>query len=133
MRHPDWLPRLRSEIDAANARPFAWGEHDCCKFAARCVDAMTGTTHEASLSYHDKPSALRFLATEGGLEAALTRRFGEPVTWARVQRGDLCLVQTEDGIGAVGVCVGAQVACVAESGGIHYVPTKSIAAGWKIP
>lgn len=132
MRHPDWLPRLREQIDAASARPFAWGEHDCCKFAARCVDAMTGSDVLATLTYDDKPSALRFLATEGGLEAALTRRFGEPVPWARVQRGDLCLVPTEDGIGSVGVCVGAQVACVAESGGIHYVPTKAITAGWKV-
>jgi hypothetical protein len=38
-----WPSRLDAVIQAAATRPFAWGEHDCCTFAADCVEAVTGT------------------------------------------------------------------------------------------
>jgi hypothetical protein len=130
----DWLRRLRSEIESAESRSFAWGDHDCCLFAARCVDAMTGSSLEAQWrsEYHDHRSALRLLHDEGGLESAVTRRLGPPIRWVNAQRGDLCLMETPDGIGSLGVCVGAQVACVAADNGVQYLPTNQAIACWSI-
>lgn len=130
MRRENWLARLWAEIEAAETRPFSWGDHDCCKFAARCVEAVTGVA--IGLPWTDKPSALRFLAAEGGIEAGVTARFGEPVRWARAMRGDLCLVPTPDGIGSLGVCMGPTIACVSESGGLTYVPLDQATACWRI-
>jgi hypothetical protein len=129
-----WLSDLRSEIESAETRAFAWGDHDCCLFAARCVDAMTGSTMETAwrAEYHDESSAMALLETEGGLQAAVTNRLGSPIRWTHAQRGDLCLMPSPDGMGSLGVCVGAQVVCVAIDRGIHYLPMTSAIACWSI-
>jgi hypothetical protein len=130
MRRDDWLARLWAEIGAAETRPFSWGRHDCCKFAARCVEAVTG--EPVDLPYDDKASALRYLAAQGGIAAAVTARYGEPGRWWHVQRGDLCLVETPDGIGSLGVCMGPTIACVREDCGLAYVPLDAATACWRI-
>lgn len=131
MRVADWLPRLRAEIEAAETRPFSWGSHDCCKFAARCVDAITG--QPVDLPYDDQRSALRMIAREGGIAAGVTARYGDPVTWWHARRGDLCLVDTPDGIGSLGVCLGPTIACVHEQYGLAYVPVDSAVHCWRVP
>lgn len=130
MRREDWLARLWAEIEAASGRPFSWGDHDCCKFAARCVEAVTG--EPVDLPYDDKTSAFRYLTEQGSISAAVTARYGEPVKWWQVHRGDLCLVDTPDGIGSLGVCMGATIACVHEEFGVVYVPIDQAAACWRI-
>ena len=42
-RRPDWMARLHSAVDTANLLPFSYGTHDCCLWAAHCVDAMCDT------------------------------------------------------------------------------------------
>lgn len=135
MRRADWIDALWVEIDRASAQPFEWGRQDCCLFAARCVDAMTGSewVRELQAEYTDKRGALRFLATEGGIEAGVVARFGEPVPWWRVGRGDLCLVDTPDDVGSLGICVGPTIACVREDRGIEYVPIDRATACWRVP
>ncbi len=130
MRRDDWLARLWAEIEAAETRPFLWGQHDCCKFAARCVEAVTGEPVE--LPYDDKPSAFRYLTEQGGIAAAVTARYGEPTTWWKVQRGDLCLVDTPDGIGSLGVCMGPTIACVSQDRGLEYLPLDAATHCWRI-
>lgn len=135
MRREDWTRQLWATIDEATARPFAWGDQDCCLFAARCVDAMTGSEYERELRtlYHDKASALRFIVTEGGIEPAVTVRFGPPVKWWHAMRGDLCLVPTPDGLGSLGVCVGPTIACVNEDQGVTFVSIDQATACWRVP
>jgi len=134
MRREDWLTRLWEQVAAAESRAFEWGEHDCCLFAARCVDAMTDSAIAAELQaeYRDKPSALRFIARHGSLEAAVTARMGEPVRWWKAKRGDLCLMPTPDGLGSLGVCLGPTVACVHETQGVQYPPVDRATACWGV-
>jgi hypothetical protein len=133
MKRTDWLAQLLQQIEAANKRTFAWGDHDCCLFAARCVDAMRGSefAEELRLAYSDQASALAFVSSEGGLEAALTARFGESFPWWKAHRGDLCLVNTPDGIGSVGICMGPTIACVSETKGLTYVKIDKAARCWE--
>lgn len=42
MRRLNWHQHLAQTLQAAMTRPFSWGEHDCCLFAADCVQAVTG-------------------------------------------------------------------------------------------
>lgn len=130
MRREDWVARLWAEIGAAETRPFSWGQHDCCKFAARCVEAVTGEA--VDLPYDDKTSALRYLTEQGGIVAGTTARYGEPVSWWHARRGDLCLVATPDGIGSLGVCMGPTIACVREDCGVAYLPLDAATHCWRI-
>jgi len=134
-RRADWVARMWTEINLAASRPFAWGEQDCCLFAARCVDSIViGSTYVAELqaAYDDKPRALRYLLEQGGIHAACTARFGAALPWWKVRRGDLCLVATADEVGSLGVCVGSTIACVDEQHGITYVPLDRATAGWAV-
>lgn len=135
MRRPDWIARLRAEVERASAQPFEWGRQDCCLFAARCVDAMiAGSEYVAELrtAYTDKASALRFLVEQGGIEAGVTARFGPPVPWPRAMRGDLVLVDTEDGVGSLGVCLGEMSVFISHEHGVEYLPTRSVRACWSV-
>lgn len=134
MRREDWQPQLRAELERAASEPFEWGRTDCCMFAARCIDAMTGSTWETELrqAYQDKRSALVYLAEEGGLEEALTRRFGRPVAWWHARRGDLVLLPAVDGRGSLGICYGHTAAAVLPDRGLCYVPITSASAAWRV-
>ena len=129
-----WLKALRDEIEVAEGQEFEWGRQDCCLFAARCVDAMTGSSLAGQLQseYTDKTSALRYLAKQGGIAPAVTQLLGQPIRWVNTHRGDVCLMPTADGIGSLGICIGGAVACVSEIRGIVYLPIGSALYCWSI-
>lgn len=130
-RRPDWLERLWATIEAtaAEGAAFEYGHHDCCLFVAQCVEAMTGTPIVDPLlgRYHDKPSALRFIAVEGGFVQAVSQFLGDPEEgWPR--RGDVALVDTPDGPG-IGVCIGSEIVCAHD--GVAYQPARG-GTVWRI-
>jgi len=133
MRRADWVPRLNAELEAATEQTFELGRFDCATFTARCIDAVVeGSAREAEIraACHDARSALRFLEAEGGLEAATTKRLGEPVSWWHMRRGDICLVETEDGP-ALAVCMGAVVAAPGKLG-IITRPQSAALKAWRV-
>ena len=117
-RVKDWYLELHGEMEAASARSFVWGIHDCCLHAARCIDAMTGSALEGKLHtlYHDERSALELITRHGGLAGAIDAILGLPrIPIALVKRGDLALVDHID-IEAVGIVMGNGVVCVRQEG-----------------
>jgi len=132
MRHADWIDRLYRTVEAWTAAPFEYGRQDCGLFAARCVDAITGSTWEADLAaaYQDERTAKRFLAASGGIEAAVTARLGPPIARLEAGRGDVCLVPGEGGPG-LGVCLGGTVA-VMRPEGVRYVRLDSVTRAWRV-
>lgn len=133
MRVDGWEEHLDAAIEAARARPFELGGHDCCRFAASCVDAITGSDLVGELGRHyaDDSTARRFLAARGGMRAAVTSFLGEPRDgWTRARRGDVCLVPTE-GMDGVGICVGPYIAVAAERG-LSLYPISAALAVWVI-
>lgn len=131
MRVDGWEERLAEVVEAAESRPFEWGVHDCCTFAAACVDAITGSDHVGRLDYADERAAKRILACHGGLLEAVTSRLGVTVGgWAHARRGDVCLVPTEQGDG-LGVCLGTHIAVAAEQG-IERYPLPLARWVWRI-
>nr|WP_238149160.1 hypothetical protein [Arsenophonus endosymbiont of Aleurodicus floccissimus] len=68
MRRRDWATRLPNTLRAAMSRPFSWGEHDCCLFAADCVIAVCGfdLCLEIRGRYRSKAGALRVLKNQFG-------------------------------------------------------------------
>lgn len=117
MKHPDWHNRLIAVIRAAEKRPFLWGEHDCCLFAADCAEAMTGVNFADGWrgTYDSETGAKKALLRGGGsLEKVLAKYLDEvPVKMA--QRGDIAIVENA-GTRCAGVIYGGAVWVPGEAG-----------------
>ncbi|WP_320709613.1 DUF6950 family protein [Enterobacter asburiae] len=117
MKHPDWHNRLIAVIRAAEKRPFLWGEHDCCLFAADCAEAMTGDNFADGWrgTYDSETGAKKALLRGGGsLEKVLSKYLDEvPVKMA--QRGDIAVVENA-GTRCAGVIYGGAVWVPGETG-----------------
>ncbi len=66
-RVPDWRERLAHVVEVARRREFRLGAHDCCLFAADCIDAVTGIDPALDWrrTYRDQDSLLDLMAERG--------------------------------------------------------------------
>jgi hypothetical protein len=129
----DWQTPFFAYIEAARAKPFAWGVNDCCLFTAGAVDALTGSTYAAQVAanYTDEASALAYLASFDSFEAAISHWADAPSLAPNFAGpGDIVLIDTRSGPTA-GVCLGVHCAFVAP-GGLAYLPRVCIARCWRI-
>lgn len=133
-RKSAWPEILAAELESASDRPFKYGSHDCCMFAARVVKAMTGTDFARGLrGYKSAASAQRMLNEKGygtlkkTLYYLMRKQQCKKIPVAQARRGDVMLGIDKDGNPALGICVGADTAFASD--GIAYIPTlKSIGA-----
>ncbi len=131
MRREDWPSRLSDFIEAARRRPFSWGRHDCCLFAADWVREATGADPAADWRgrYRSASGARRILRQhfDGDVAAVATAVLGEPLASPLLaQRGDVALVD-----GALGVVIGAEVALLGEAG-LAFHPLGTAARAWRV-
>lgn len=116
---------LAAYLAAAEGTPFAWGAHDCVRFATGAVEAATGSRLALPVDWSTRVGALRGLTRMGGLEAAvdavLTRT---PVGLA--QRGDVALVEDR----VLGVVEGEAVLVLHPERGFVRLPRASIRIAW---
>lgn len=124
MRHQDWVARLRETVDAYRSEQFSWCRHNCGLFAARCVDAITGSDWAKEFQFASAREALQFVKDEGGIEAAVTARLGEPFHHYFARRGDVCEVDVVDGAG-LGVCYGPEILVPSDDGLESYVLARA--------
>lgn len=92
VRLPDWPERLAEYVHQHRGTPFAWGGHDCVRFAAGAVQAMTGC-QPLPTEWSDRTSAARALRRLGGLVPAVSSVLPPLSAPAWAQRGDVVLVQ----------------------------------------
>jgi ferric-dicitrate binding protein FerR (iron transport regulator) len=104
-RYPDWEARLAAYLDSVRVRPFEWGTHDCCLFAAGAVEAMTGVDPmpEFRGAYSTQRGARRALATHGASKLSLTldTKFAR-VPASLAHRGDIVMHAGAIGIAGAG-------------------------------
>ena len=147
VRIDNWPSLLEQELQARFARPFVWGENDCCIFAASLVEAMTGVDLAAKWRgrYTKALGAGRFLKKEGGLEGLMQKLAAKhamealpSVLYAR--RGDVVLMDVPTTVAtngesaggpALGICVGARVAAAGENG-VVFVPLEQARRAWRV-
>lgn len=128
-------PRLMNEaIEGVRDRPFEWGKHDCCLFAASVVEAMTGNDPMAEFrgKYNDQESALKALKEigSGNLYQTMRRKFGNP---RRPRRGDV--VYYNQPIPTLGICIGESCVFVGQEGdheGLVTLPTAEMKRGFHV-
>lgn len=112
VRKHTWQQDLHAFVDARAGVPFAWGTNDCALFAADAVLAMTDVDLAADYrgQYSDANSAAATMAKVTGgttvedvlLHAAAEFALTEWPSVKFAQRGDLALLDGEEGL-AVGV------------------------------
>lgn len=105
-----WEERLAVALAEARKRRWAWGEHDCCAFARRCVAALLNgpTPWDKHFSYSTEGEAAAVILAGGGIPALLDRHAAR-VAPKMARRGDLLTLPSEGG--PAGLTLG-----VAESG-----------------
>ncbi len=131
MRHPNWTTRLPEALQKAMQKPFSWGEHDCCLFAADCVVAVCDFDPCKNIRgrYKTKTGAARILKIEfGDLESALSGFFTE-IEPTKALRGDIVMFNGDDGK-TLGVIWANKVWAVTESGAmpVNHQPIKA----WRV-
>lgn len=113
-RLPDWEARLAAYLEPLRSRPFAWGRHDCCTFAAGAVEAMTGVDPmpEFRGRYSTPRGSVRALRKfgAGDLAETLSAKF-EGVAAPLAQRGDIVMSS-----GLLGVNLGPFLVAVGSEG-----------------
>jgi len=132
MRRTDWLERMMSYVEASEEKEFVWGSCDCCLWVADAVQVMTGTDFADAFrgKYSSRRGAAAALRKYGG--GTLDESIPLPtVGVAYAQRGDVMLVQTDDGP-ALGLCMGELTAVKAKHAGIVYVRSYSCRLAWSV-
>ncbi len=129
----DWPERMNAVIEEARDKPFAWGEHDCCLFAADVVQAITGKDY--AKEYRGKYKTMRGaykLLKKKPLAKVLDSRFKRTPF---PNRGDVVLIpgsmvgSVQD---ALGICIGVKVALVSEGGGLDFMPYGGDMKAWSV-
>jgi hypothetical protein len=115
-----WPSRFAALVDEARAKPFAWGSHDCCLWAASAVLAITGVDPavEWRQGYFTRRAALRILESLGGYEG-VGARAGEPISLGLATVGDIGLVTWDDGMRSLGVRSMSTWMCAGDHGLVH--------------
>lgn len=126
-RLPGWESRLDKVISQTPA--FKWAENDCCQFAARCVEVMTGVNFAEDFCYSTEFGAARYIRQNGGLTELITRLLGVPVCVNYLQRGDV--VELKEDTTVIGICAGFKSVFVTESGLVWH-KTADCCQGWVI-
>lgn len=134
-RLPGWPRRLADVVARHADRPFAWGEHDCCTFAADVVEAITGRDPMAAWrgAYVGQLAAARLLREHGGLLGLVSGVLGEPVAPTLALRGDVVLYLQPDHADrpALGVCLGP-VFTAPGPAGLAQAPMRLAVHAWRI-
>lgn len=99
---------LGAYLQTAISRPWNWGRHDCCRFAAEwCIRRGRGDPMDFLRPlYTSEFQALRTIREGGGLVALWSRGMediGAPVV-ERVEAGDVGIVESITERGAEQVC-----------------------------
>lgn len=137
-RREDWPERLAACVAAARARPFEWGAHDCCLFAADCIQAMTDVDVAADFrgKYATAKGAAKAMKKfAGGGVLAVAEKIAAAhglahIAPAAARRGDVVALDTEQGP-ALGVCLGALIAAPIAAG-LVFLPFTAAQAAWRI-
>lgn len=131
MRRNDWPQRLAEFIESTHAEPFCYGSHDCCMFAGRAVEAMTGENPTLQWNYSNEIGAKRLLARKGGLVQMLSETLGIPIHPSEAGRGDVVLAELDLGP-SVGICLGRMCVFATEPAGVLMLGREIAHLAWRI-
>jgi hypothetical protein len=127
---PDWESRLGRLVSETHGRRFAWGDLDCCLWAAAAVEAQTGVDHAEGIrgTYDDAAGAARVVRRMGGLRG-IGALAGPVVAPLMVRHGDIGIVRS-NGKPVLAV-FGGQTWLVVTSQGLLNLPLGAATHCWR--
>jgi hypothetical protein len=133
-RPENWPGLLFAYLKECEERRFEWGRHDCAHFAARWMETLGYAEPLAGFgAWSTSLGAARVQKKHGDFQTAVAGRMaglGCPaVAPLCARRGDVALVK-EGRRFALGVVVGAHVACPARTG-VVMIPINMAVAAWR--
>ncbi len=139
MRLDNWPKRLNEFIETNRFKPFVWGSHDCCAFAADGIKEITGIdiAKELRNTYSDKDGADAIINQYGGIPKmfeSLMQKYDVKFCQSRRQflgRGDIAILKLSDGVVTVGIFLGKYAAYVGPQH-LEFVSSKNVSYGWGI-
>lgn len=128
---PAWRQRFDALVAERMRRPFIWGQHDCCLWAADVVCAVAGFDPAAAERgrYASEADAQRMLAELGGLRA-VGARAGQAIRPLQAGCGDVGLVSWM-GRESLAACDG-QHWLVPAARGLAALPLGAALAAWRV-
>ncbi len=135
-RLPDWELRLETLVQERLCRPFAWGVHDCCLWAADVVLAVTGVdlAHAERGAYGSALAAARVLEPMGGVLGLATARLGAVAAAVDVrcaQVGDVGVVLQPGAGHTLVACLGPTWWGAGEHGLLAW-PAADVLQAWSV-
>lgn len=122
-------------VHEARTKKFEWGSFDCATFAMQCAVAITGDVsieERVRAVFGQWSDAREALNAHGGdLRGAVTKIFGEPVSWTRLTLGDIALIIDDEGREVVAVHDGVQLIATAAIGLKPISPARA-QCGWRL-
>ena len=137
IRFQDWETRLLDAMEATKDVLCQYGDHDCCKSAARLIHAMTGVDFSADFPpYAQRKKAFRIIARNGGfermLESIATKYNLEEVPPTMARRGDPVMVQTERGMAAGIVDLTGKRIIIPAGRGWAFISVQHASRAWRL-
>lgn len=135
-RRRDWSAKLVACMTVAKTLPFKWGQHDCCMFAAWCVDSMCDSKFVDAIkerfNYSDANAAAVAVSAGGGLGPLISEFLGQPMdNHMFAQPGDLALVRDSLDRELLCIGVGHQFVTAAEIG-LGCFTLDNVVAAWRV-
>lgn len=129
-RLKNWPSRFAALEESVRARPFEWGSHDCCMWAAAAVQAVTGADLAAEWrgKYSDEATAEALMRSLGGLPGIAALAGPELQASAHATTGDIGIVAWPDRTLSLGVYGGQSWLCVGDSGLVHLAREAALRA-----
>lgn len=139
VRFADWQMRLDCFLNNSAAKPFAYGETDCCLFVADAVFAMSGVDLAASFRgrYHSRKEALAVAKKRTGkaslrllIETALADL--PAVSVLSAQRGDILLVKRSRDVSLGILSLNGKEIVAAAAEGFLRLPLSLALRAWRV-
>jgi len=137
-RPDNWPALLWAFVQSRQSRPFVWGEHDCCLFAADWVRELHGIDPAEDFrgAYTSALGAARIVGHGFSLATFVGDRFAalgfDKIPVLSASRGDLVAAH----VGAYSrLCLGIVVdhrAAFPAPAGLMTIPLNQVAYAWKI-
>lgn len=133
-RRTDWLARFGRLLEDSRDRPFAWGEHDCLRFALRVWDEVAGVPPlTPPPDWHDMDSAIEVLKVQSIHDWA-TALFGSPrAGWMSARRADIVSFDAAPmpGLIGLGVVEVGKIAVLGETR-LQFIPLRHANFTWRV-
>jgi len=130
-RSADWPLLLDALIYSRLHTPFRWGAHDCCLFAADCIQAMTGADPARKLRGLTVRRSMRFVKDCGGMVGLAIHFLGAPTRGDSARVGDIVAIPAGGRV-LLAVCTGRDRVVAPGPMGLSSIALKSALCAWRV-